>query len=169
VPIIRKEGSPMASQAHSFTRPGRDGRLPPEELAAFLARPLLCRLACLDDAGWPYVVPTWYEWDGAGFWIVPRKRSAWAAYLAADPRVSLSIDEESGRRVVCQGTARLVEEPNIGGRWVAIGRRMAVRYRGEAGAAYLEATLDQERWLFYVEPRRLVTWNGAGWHERYAR
>jgi hypothetical protein len=46
---------------------------------------------------------------------------------------------------------------------------MAARYRGEAGVAYLEATRDQERWLFYVTPQRLVTWNGAGWHERYAR
>jgi hypothetical protein len=62
-----------------------------------------------------------------------------------------------------------VERPNVGGQWVAIGRRMAARYRGEAGVAYLEATRDQERWLFYVTPQRLVTWNGAGWHERYAR
>ena len=159
----------MSEARLPFVRPGREGVMGPEEVAAFLAEPMVGRLACLDRDGWPYVVPTWFEWDGAGFWIVPRKRSAWAAYLAADPRVSLSIDEESGRRVVCQGTARLVEEPNVGGRWVEIGRRMAVRYRGEAGAAYLEATLDQERWLFYVEPRRLITWNGAGWHEKYAR
>ena len=78
---------------------------------------------------------------------------------------------EQGRAVVAlrQGTAHLVERPNVGGRWVEIGRRMAARYRGEAGLAYLEATLDQERWLFHVAPHRLVTWNGAGWHEKYAR
>ena len=140
-----------------------------DELDAFLARPLLCRLACLDLDGWPYVVPVWFEWDGAGFWIIPRKRSAWADYLAADPRVGLSIDHEDGRRVVCQGTARLAERPTVGGRWVDIGRRMAARYRGEAGVAYLEATLDQERWLFHIVPRQLVTWNGPGWHEKYAR
>lgn len=159
----------MATPPSQYARPGSEGRLSPEELDTFLALPLLCRLACLDGRGWPYVVPVWFEWDGAGFWIIPRKRSAWAAHLAADPRVGLSIDDESGKRVVCQGTAQLVEEPNVGGRWVEIGRRMAVRYRGEAGAAYLEATLDQERWLFRVTPDHLITWNGAGWHEKYAR
>src|SRR5690242_375136 len=106
---------------------------------------------------------------GAGFWIIPRRRSAWAACFAADPRVGLSIDDAAGRRVDCQGAARLVKRPNVGGGWVHIGRRMAARYRGEAGVAYLEATLAQERWLFHVAPRRLVTWNGAGWHEKYAR
>ena len=159
----------MAAPMEQFARPGREGRMSRVEIDAFLARPLLCRLACLDPAGWPYVVPVWFEWDGAGFWIIPRKRATWAAYLAGDPRVGLSIDDEDGRRVVCQGTACLVERPNVGGGWVAICRRMAARYRGEAGLAYLEATLDQERWLFHVTPRQLVTWNGPGWHEKYAR
>lgn len=160
----------MDSPAQGFTHAGAAGQIPPEEVAAFLDQPLLCRLACHDQEGWPYVVPVWFEWDGANFWIIPRKRSAWAAYLAADPRVALCIDEaESGRRVVCQGTATLVEKPNVGGRWVAIARRMAVRYRGDAGITYLEATLNQERWLFSVTPRRLITWGAAGWHEKYAR
>ena len=159
----------MAAPLERFTRPGSEGRLSREELAAFLARPLLCRLACLDPRGWPHVVPVWFAWDGAGFWIVPRLRAAWAGDLAADPRAGLSVDDEDGRRVVCQGTAQLVERANVGGRWVAIGRRMAERYRGEAGVAYLEATLGQERWLFYVAPERLVTWSGPRWHERYAR
>jgi hypothetical protein len=142
----------------------------PDEVDAFLAQPLICHLACHDAGGWPYVVPVWFEWDGAGFWIIPRARSAWAEYLRADPRVALAIDEPAaGRRVVGQGSAELVEAPNVGGRWVEIGQRMAVRYRGEAGRAYLQATLDQPRWLFYVRPRRLITWKAPGWHEKYAR
>lgn len=160
----------MTTPATGFTRPGREGRLRQEEIDAFLVGPVLCRLACLDDQGWPYVVPTWFEWDGAAFWLVPRARAAWAAYLVAEPRVALCIDDAAtGRRVVCRGTARLVEEPNVGGRWVEIARRMAVRYRGAEGAAYLEATRDQPRWLFAVAPARLVTWRGTGWHEKYAR
>ena len=46
----------------------------------------------------------------------------------------LSVDED-GRRVVCQGTAHLVQRPNVGGRWVAIGRRMAARRPGSGAAA----------------------------------
>ena len=154
----------------SFTRPGRDGRMTQDEVDAFLRRPLIGHLACRDADGWPYVVPTWFEWDGAAFWIIPRAKSAWAEHLQADPRAALAIDDaETGGRVVCQGSAELVEAPNVGGRWVAIGQRMAVRYRGEAGQAYLQATLGQPRWLFYLRPRRLITWKAAGWHERYAR
>jgi hypothetical protein len=160
----------MDQPAYRFTRPGREGRMTPDEVDAFLAQPLICHLACHDAGGWPYVVPVWFEWDGAGFWIIPRARSAWAEYLRADPRVALAIDEPAaGRRVVGQGSAELVEAPNVGGRWVEIGQRMAVRYRGEAGRAYLQATLDQPRWLFYVRPRRLITWKAPGWHEKYAR
>lgn len=160
----------MTTPGASFARPGRAGKLTEEELAAFLRQPVLCRLACHDRDGWPYVVPVWFEWDGAGFWIVPRARSTWAGYLAADPRVALCIDDAaSGRRVVCQGRAELIEEPNVGGRWVAIARRMALRYRGDEGAAYLDATLTQPRWLFRVAPLRLVTWNGRGWHEKYVQ
>ena len=160
----------MNQPAYSFTRPGSQGRMTADEVRAFLDQPLIAHLACHDAAGWPYVVPVWFEWDGAGFWIIPRARSAWAEYLRADPRVGLAVDEPgTGGRVVCQGSAELVEEPNVGGRWVAIGERMAVRYRGEAGRVYLQATLNQPRWLFYVRPRHLITWKGAGWHEKYAR
>ncbi len=47
---------------------GRVGRLNESEVTAFLAEPHLARLACLDDEGWPYVVPLWQEWDGNSFW-----------------------------------------------------------------------------------------------------
>ena len=160
----------MSDSAYRFTRPGSQGRMTVAEVDAFLARPLNAHLACHDATGWPYVVPVWFEWDSAGFWIIPRARSAWAGYLKAEPRVALAIDDpQTGARVICQGSADLIEEPNIGGRWVAIGERLAVRYRGEAGRAYLQATLNQPRWLFYIRPQRLITWNGAGWHEKYAR
>ena len=160
----------MSEPAASFTQPGRQGRLSPAEIDALLARPLIAHLACHDGAGWPYVVPVWFEWDSDGFWIIPRARSAWAAYLQADPRVGLSIDDPTtSQRVVAQGQADLIEVPNVGGQWVAIAERMVARYRGEAGRAYLEATRAQPRWLFLVRLTRLWTWKGGGWHERYAR
>lgn len=158
----------MGERWSAFASRGRDGQMSPDEIDAYLQEPTLCRLACLDDDGWPYVVPVWFEWTGDGFWVIPRKRSAWARYLQARPQVAMTIDADDGRRVLCQGTARLVEEPNVGGQWVEIARRMAHRYRGEAGEAYLEATLEQPRWLFLVEPRRLITWNRPGWHAKYA-
>ena len=76
----------------------------------------ICRLACVDDEGAPYVVPCWFTYADGGFYVVPRARSVWAKYLQNDGRVFLCIDAEDGRRVLVKGHARVVEEPNVGGR-----------------------------------------------------
>lgn len=137
-----------------------------EEISAFLDSDVLCRLACVDGAGHPYVVPCWFTYAEGGFYIIPRARSAWAAYLKRDPRVSLCIDAEDGRRVLVQGSAQVVEEPNVGGRWVEIAREMAQRYRGEEGLVYLDQTMQEPRWLFFVRPDEMRSSTG-GWARRY--
>ncbi len=150
---------------------GKIGGMQPDEVNGFLAGGILCRLAVLDDRGWPYVVPVWFEWDpGEGvFWLVAREKSAWAKHIQRDPRVGLSIDEETKpyHKVQAQGMAEVVEEPNVGGRWVEIARRMSVRYLGVHGPDYLVPTLDKPRWLFKVVPATFVTWQGVAWHRRY--
>jgi hypothetical protein len=147
---------------------GRVGRLNEAEVTEFLAEPQLARLACLDDEGWPYVVPCWQEWDCDSFWVIPREKSAWARYLAGDPRCAITVDETGGqRKVVAQCSAHMVEEPNVGGRWVPIAERMSLRYLGENGPKYLEPTLDKPRWLFRLDPVNLQTWQGVDWAARY--
>lgn len=147
---------------------GKVGALDERELEQFLDEPIITRLACLDSEGWPYVVPCWHEWDGTGFWVIPRRKSAWARFLADDPRCAISIDEDgTQRKVTGQCTAELVEQPNVGGRWVEIAERMSVRYLGENGPKYLQPTLDKQRWLFYLRPRTLVTWQGNDWAAKY--
>src|SRR3981081_165596 len=85
----------------------RIGGMSPEQMSEFLAGPWLARLACLKPDGSPYVVPTWYHWDGVAFWVVPRARSAWAHYMARDPRVSLVVDapDPARRKVISEWTA----------------------------------------------------------------
>jgi hypothetical protein len=149
---------------------GKVGRLDREEMDALLAEGHLARLACLDDAGWPYVVPVWHEWAEGSFWVVPRRRSAWAWYLRRDGRCAVTVDETGGqRKVVAQCRGVLVEEPNVGGRWVSIAERMSVRYLGEHGPDYLRPTLDSPRWLFRLQPTNLLTWQGVAWARRYTR
>lgn len=136
------------------------------EMTSFLNSNVLCRLGCLDEDGHPYVVPCWFTYADGGFYLVPRARSVWAAYLRREPRVSLCIDAESGRRVLVKGEAQLIEEPNVGGRWVEIAREMAQRYGGEQGLAYLAKTMNEPRWLFFVQPQAIVSSKG-GWAKRY--
>ena len=147
---------------------GKVGPLHSEEVDAFLREPIFARLATVDGEGWPYVVPVWHEWSEHCFWLVGRRRSTWAAYLAAEPRCAVTVDETDGqRKVIAQCRARVVEEPNVGGQWVEVARQMSVRYLGEHGPDYLEPTLAWARWLFALEPVRMWTWQGNDWAPRY--
>jgi nitroimidazol reductase NimA-like FMN-containing flavoprotein (pyridoxamine 5'-phosphate oxidase superfamily) len=142
-------------------------RMTHAELETFLAGPVICRLGCLDDDGWPYVVPAWMQYADGGFYVVPRERSAWAGYLARDSRVSLCLDERNDhRRVLVKGTARVLETPNVGGRWVPILREMAERYWGQRGIEYHEKSINEPRWLIFIEPQQITTWYGT-WADRY--
>ncbi len=132
----------MAHQVTDEAWRGKTGPMSQSEIAAFLAGRVLCRLSCLDDQGWPYTVPIWFEYGDSGFYIIPRERSAWAGYVQHDSRVFLCIDDlEPERKVLVMGEAQVLEEPNIGGRWVEIARRMSMRYLGEHGPDYLVPTL----------------------------
>lgn len=173
-------GQTSATSSESAARDGSElggdwrgeiGWMDRQDMVELFGGDALCRLAVLDDRGWPYVVPVWFEWDEreGAFWIIPRQKSAWAAYMKRDSRVALTIDtpQPPYRKVVAQATAEVVEEPNVGGRWVEIARRMSVRYLGPHGPDYLEPTLDKPRWLFKVTPTKLLSWQGVDWHPRY--
>lgn len=170
------------TEGRDTTDPGwrgsRIGRMTTEEMNEFLRGPWLARLACLKPDGWPYVVPVWYHWDGVGFWVVPRARSAWAHYMALDPRVSLVVDEPDPpiRKVMCEGTAVVVEagvgpyldngEPSL---WNKIGEKYTgPRYLGEERSKEYRGSVNVEPcWTFKIVPRKIVTWQGFDWASRY--
>ena len=148
---------------------GKVGKMTEDEFAAFLAGSPFCRIGCVDEEGWPYVVPCWFEYNDGGFYIIPRARSAWARYIQKDRRVFLCIDDTTiyNNRVLVKGEATVLEEPNLGGRWVEIATRMSVRYLGEHGPQYLEPTLTEPRWLLFVKPLKITTWQGVDWAAKY--
>lgn len=147
---------------------GKVGKLTQEEVEAFLSTDVLCRLGVLDDDGWPYVVPVWFLYKDGGFYIIPRERSDWARFMENDKRVYLDIDEPGTlRKVLVKGEAELIERPNVGGKWVEIANEMSVRYLGENGPKYLVPTLNEPRWLFFVTPKSMTSWQGTDWAKRY--
>jgi PPOX class probable F420-dependent enzyme len=150
---------------------GKIGGMAIAEVDGFLSEGILARLAAIDDQGFPYIVPVWFEWepDEGIFWVVARKKSQWATFLKNNPKVGITIDDDEKpyRKVTVQGTAEVIEEPNVGGAWVKIAERMSVRYLGENGPDYLVPTLDKPRWLFKIKPTTFITWQGVDWHERY--
>jgi hypothetical protein len=50
---------------------------------------------------------------------------------------------------------------------LAIARRMADRYEGEAGLAYIERSRGWPRCLVRIEPERVRSWGAPDWHPRY--
>jgi hypothetical protein len=44
---------------------------------------------------------------------------------------------------------------------------MSLRYLGENGPKYLAPTLNEPRWLFFVKPTKLSSWQGTDWARRY--
>src|SRR5216683_2457972 len=61
---------------------GKVGKMMEDEFAAFLSGNPFCRIGCVDEEGWPYVVPCWFEYSDGGFYIIPRAKSAWARYIS---------------------------------------------------------------------------------------
>jgi nitroimidazol reductase NimA-like FMN-containing flavoprotein (pyridoxamine 5'-phosphate oxidase superfamily) len=157
---------------------GSMGGLDREEFEHFLSGNSLARLAVVKPDGAPYVVPVWYHWDGEALWFVGRERSAWCKHIANDGRTAVVIDsehsdpDESGKqveipKVVMEGNSEIVEEPNVGGKWVEIAEKMSYRYLGPNGPTYLTSTLQQPRWLIKMTPTNIKSWKGVGWARRY--
>lgn len=136
-----------------------------DELNEFLRQPYLARLATIQEDGAPYIVPVWHDYDGTNIFIVAREKSQYVQHIQREPRVALSIVE--GAQVLITGHASIAEGPVIGGQWVEIAFRMAQKYGGEDGIKYLQGTLDRPRYLIRIQPDKVVSWTGEGWHPRY--
>jgi PPOX class probable F420-dependent enzyme len=159
----------MSEQQADESWRGPVGQMDQAQIDAFLKEGRLCRLACLDQDGWPYIVPVWFHHADGGIYVIPRERSVWARYIERDGRVSLAIDEESApyRKVLIRGQAEVIEQPNVGGKWGEIANEMSYRYLGEHGPDYLVPTMNEPRWLLFVRPIRVTTWSGVDWAKRY--
>jgi PPOX class probable F420-dependent enzyme len=135
-----------------------------------LVRPLVARLATIDDAGFPAIVPVWFEWAGGRFSIVARAQAAYVADVRARPRVGLSIvdDADPDRRIQVRGVAGLAGDPGpLVGATLGLARRLAARYEGDAGLEYIERSRAWPRVLVRIEPKRALAWTSGDWHPRY--
>ena len=87
----------------------------PVQMTAFLARPLIARLATA-DGGQPRVVPMWYRWDGKSLWMETSSTFPNYRILKRNPRAAVTIDESLGglrlRAVVMVGDIEIIDEPD---------------------------------------------------------
>ena len=135
-----------------------------DQVQSFLDEPgHLVRIGTVDDDGSPRVVPTWFIRQDDDVVFTPRAPAVFLANLRRDPRVALSIDEESlpYRKVSVQGTARTLYEPGVDDEWRDVYRAIACRYLPtDVAEAYIQGTIDQPRALIAValSTSRVTTW-----------
>jgi nitroimidazol reductase NimA-like FMN-containing flavoprotein (pyridoxamine 5'-phosphate oxidase superfamily) len=149
---------------------GKMRSLNAEEIIAFLAGPVVARVATIDENGFPYITPVWEEWDGEAMWIVPREKSAWVKHILKNPNVAISCAMDSGAytRVLFRGKAEIASGPEpMQGKCLEVANRMAVRYLGEHGPEYLIPTLDRPRYLIKFVPSEQTSWEGIEWAQKY--
>lgn len=141
-------------------------------LRDLLDRPLLARLATVDDDGYPVIVPVWYEYANDAFWVVARAHSAYVAHLRARARVGLSIvdDADPDRRLTIRGTAHVVGAAGpLEGPTLELARRLATRYEEAPGLRYIERSRSWPRVLVRIDPDSVTGWSSPDWHPRYRR
>ncbi len=151
---------------------GKNSKLTDDEIAEFLAGPVVARVATIDQDGVPYITPVWQEWDGDALWVVPRERSAWVKHIQANPNIAVSCAMDSGTytRVLMRGKAEIVFGPApMAGKCLEVANRMATRFLGERGPEYLVPTLDRPRYLVKITPTSLTSWDGVEWAEKYTK
>lgn len=130
--------------------------LPPEELDAFLARPLVATLATLRGDGSILLAPVWHEWRDSGFNVIVGKDDVKARNIERDSRVSLAVYEDdppyAGVELRCRAVLVDVEDDTLI-------RRLAIRYLGEqAGNAYADSSADPQVSV-RLEPGMLRSWD----------
>jgi len=141
-----------------------------EEIIEFLAGPIVARLGTVKPDGAPYIAPVWQEYDGEAVYFIPRAKARYMKYIKENPRICIScaMDSAPFTRVLFEGEAEILEGPKpMEGRMLEIGRRMALRYLGERGPEYLEASLSRPRYLVRLKPEKITSWEGVEWHPKY--
>ncbi len=144
-----------------------------QRMSEFLKGPYIARVGTVGPEGEPYVTPMWFVWDGESIYVIGRKKSSWVEHMRRNSRVAVLIDGVGPPefKISIQGTAQIMQTD-----WVETGRKMSVKYFGnETGTGYLEATLDQPRFLVKIDPKKITTWEvppekaagKEGWHPRY--
>src|SRR5262245_38442373 len=83
-----------------------------EEMEAFLAKPLIARLALVRANGSPQVTPMWFLYEDGILYMSTRVHRAKVKHIKANPRVAVAIDVMEAplknKVVIMEGTAELM-------------------------------------------------------------
>ena len=136
---------------------GSNKQLTPENVDAFLKKPIITNLATINRDGSPQVTPVWHLYDGEKIRIMSASTAVKVRNIQRDARVTLSIagHTEPYQYVLIKGNA--VESYN--GIWdflIAI----SMHYKGESeGAKYAEKAIKETEFcILTITPIKIAGW-----------
>jgi PPOX class probable F420-dependent enzyme len=141
------------------------GPMSADAIAAFLAEPVLARIATIRGDR-PHVVPMWFDWDGESLWMETGYGFQKHKNLLENPNCAVTIDVTEGglrfKGVLMEGRAEIITEPPSFGRETA--ERIYRKYLGDDGI--LEPTpqemINNPHAIIRLRPTRIVTWDETG-------
>ena len=130
--------------------------LPDDEIAPFLASPLVATLATHRRDGTVLLSPVWQEWAEEGFHVLLSRDDIKARHVRNDPRVGIVVYEHTPpyRGVEASGRGTLVE-----GIYAEVLSRMGPRYLPDG----LPTQLASDGVVLRLVPERLRSWTFASW------
>ena len=141
------------------------GTMSREAIDAFLAGPLLARIATVRPDGRPHVVPMWYHWDGQSIFMETGPEFVKARNLRQNPACAITIDVTEGglrfKGVILEGRAELLDDPTFAREMVD---RIYTRYLGPDGIEEPtpRAMRAAPHVIIKLTPTRIQTWDDTG-------
>ena len=129
---------------------------------------LFLKIATTNEDGWPMVSPVWYAWDGSSFLVTDKERTSYIRNLRRDGRCGVLVEnsELPYRRVSALCEVEFLPDDFD---WKTPTRDMVIRYIGEEGLSYAEATYEFPRVPIRLWLRRMTTWDGGGFDHTFHR
>jgi len=116
------------------------------------------KLATVKEDGRPHVVPIWFTLDEDNIVFTTGETSVKAKNMARDPRVSISIDDQTPPYsfVTIEGTASFSKDPQQLLYWAT---RIGGRYMGEDQAeAFGRRNASEGEILVTIEPTKIIAY-----------
>lgn len=133
------------------------------EIDAFLAQPLIARIATVRRDGRPHIAPIWFVWDGETLCMETSPRFLKVKNLKHNPHCAISIDITEGglrfKAVVLEGEAELLEDDQEFARQTAA--RIYTKYLGAEGilAPTPQRMINSPHVIIRLKPQRIISWD----------
>ena len=137
-----------------------------EEIDTRLGSTARAHLASFRADGMIHLTPIWFDWDGSVFRLSLGAGRVHLRNLAADPRVTILVDEDPRLQhglaagawaIECRGTAKLSNDETL---IREVTHRALVKALGEADAEqYTKPLMAEGRTVVTITPKTWHTWD----------